>query len=175
MPYIDKIKVDGIDYDVGNNIEETLPVGTRVEFNGQAQNIPDGWQQVEDERDVYSTTERRIGTWIDGKPIYRYVEEITEPITTQGQEHQIQYQLNIDNLITIKTMLKSAEYEEWYPLPYYYINASGTNSSDWTGGFSFKSDSNKLSIKMGSALMNYSRFFIILEYTKTTDTVGGEE
>ena len=46
MPYLDKIRVDGQDYDIGNNIEETLPVGTEIDIDKNT-SIPDGWVEIE--------------------------------------------------------------------------------------------------------------------------------
>lgn len=51
---------------------DTLPVGTIVEFDGTT--IPAGYEQVEEEKDIYSSEEVKTNkVWIDGKPIYRRV------------------------------------------------------------------------------------------------------
>lgn len=55
---------------------ETLPVGTEVDFDGSASDIPIGWEQVTNP-DSYSTSEVKTNkTWIDGKPIYRVCKNI---------------------------------------------------------------------------------------------------
>ena len=55
--------------------------------------------------DVYSTTETIVGTWIDGKPIYR---KTFNNISVTSSEHSvtpIATGLTIDNLINILTEL----------------------------------------------------------------------
>lgn len=47
---------------------DSMPVGTEVDFDGQASDIPVGWEQVDD-TPIYSTTETVCGTWIDRKTI----------------------------------------------------------------------------------------------------------
>lgn len=49
---------------------DSMPVGTEVDFDGTSADIPTGWEQITDPS-VYSTNEIVIGTWIDGRPIYR--------------------------------------------------------------------------------------------------------
>ena len=61
MPKIDKITVDNTTYDIVSG--DNLPVGTEVDIDDNA-TIPTGWQEVDDPS-VYSTTEKRIGTWIN--------------------------------------------------------------------------------------------------------------
>lgn len=50
---------------------DSIPAGTVIDFEGDV--VPEGYEQVEDKGEVYSTEEQRIGTWIDGKPLYRKV------------------------------------------------------------------------------------------------------
>lgn len=57
---------------------ESLPVGSEIYFDGDVEDIPTGWVQTTD----YSTTEKEIGTWIDGRPLYRktiVLENVTIP------------------------------------------------------------------------------------------------
>jgi hypothetical protein len=51
----------------------SVPAGSIVQYDGDT--IPTGYEEVNG-FDNYSTTEQRIGTWIDGKPIYRKTFEI---------------------------------------------------------------------------------------------------
>lgn len=99
MPKIDKIRVNNVDYDIGGSggeneiyigdeqdapastkllIDEdetdfvnvdTMPIGSEVDYDGD--DVPLGWEEVEDKGEVYSTDEIRVGTWIDGKPLYQ--------------------------------------------------------------------------------------------------------
>ena len=54
--------------EINVKVADTLPVGSEVDYNGTT--IPTGWEEV-DSPNEYSTEETRIGTWIDGKPLYR--------------------------------------------------------------------------------------------------------
>ena len=49
---------------------DSMPIGSIIEYNGVE--IPDGWEILPDEEgDIYSEEEHKIGRWINGKPIYR--------------------------------------------------------------------------------------------------------
>lgn len=52
---------------IGVKVEDTLPVGTEVDYDGST--IPEGWEEVDDPNE-YSTSEKVIGTHL-GKPLYR--------------------------------------------------------------------------------------------------------
>lgn len=49
---------------------DNLPIGTEVVLDGN-ETIPTGWEEVDFEGMIYSTDEQRVGTWIDGNPIYQ--------------------------------------------------------------------------------------------------------
>lgn len=57
---------------------DTLPINTIIEYDGDT--VPDGYEEVEDKGEIYSTDEVRIGTWIDGKPLYRKVILVENPV-----------------------------------------------------------------------------------------------
>jgi len=48
---------------------DTLPIGAIVNYDGDI--VPQGYEKVADSLNVFSTTEQRVGTWIDGKPLYQ--------------------------------------------------------------------------------------------------------
>ena len=51
---------------------DSMPIGSIVEYNGA--DIPDGWEVLPDEGEsIYSQEERRVGTWINGEPLYQKV------------------------------------------------------------------------------------------------------
>lgn len=54
--------------DVNIKALDSMPVGTKILFDGDVLDIPVGWEEVND----YSTTEIDTGRlWVDGKKIYR--------------------------------------------------------------------------------------------------------
>lgn len=73
MANIDKIRYNGIDYDIGG-IGDSLPMGSVIEYDGDL--APEGYEEVEDKGIIYTTDETRIGTWVDGKPLYRKVMQV---------------------------------------------------------------------------------------------------
>lgn len=110
------------------------------------------------ERDVYSTEEQVIGTWVDGKPIYRRVFNITSPQTTNTNYNFVS--TDIGSLIGLWGWMASSG-NDVVPVPQtdstqtysiIFINASGY----LRGRFSF-------------AGVAPSTAVVIAEYTKTTD------
>ena len=142
---------------------ESLPVGTEVDFDGTASNIPVGWEQVEDEGEVYSTNEVRVGTWIDGKPLYRKVIVYDGAAIPSGNKlipHNIS---NIDYR-TIKDFVFALSNGA------YYCNTAGS----YAYAFPFEISSSDIQIYIGTDWANvFPKAYFTLEYTKTTDTAGG--
>ena len=110
--------------------------------------------------DVYSTTEQRIGTWIDGKPIYRKVVYYGNlpNATAKSVAHNIS---NLKQVITINGCCFDGN-NAYYTLPLVY---RGSDSS-----FNVQTNVNPTDIRMASS-QDRSSFtaYIIIEYTKTTD------
>lgn len=136
---------------------DDLPVGTEVDYSGT--DVPAGWQEV-DNPNTYSINETKIGTWIDGKPLYRKV--LVSSTALQEGSNTITH--NITNLDKI---VKIDGYAPFGNTPYFlgavqsatkFLNVmtytssriTVTVSSDWGQSFT-----------QGCVL--------IIEYTKTTD------
>lgn len=143
----------------GSVMVDTVPIGTVILYDGEE--IPDGYEEVEDYVPTYSTEEQRIGTWIDGKPIYRKSYELSTHATSG----------------TVKIIsIPDVNYE-------IITNAWGTtywnSSSDTIKGSTIipyrNSDSDycKLWIDSGSIQIQSSfsnrLVYVHIEYTKTTD------
>ena len=108
------------------------------------------------ENQIYSTDETIIGTWVNGKPLYR---KIVKASVNQGN-HEVYdvSDMNLDEIINMRGTI-SQSVGSFVPIPYY------TNSSDFTIVFYPKS-SNYIKVNTSTnGIVN-----IILEYTKTTDT-----
>lgn len=112
----------------------------------------------------YSTEERMIGYWIDGKPLYRKVwSDLTIPSGNNDTTIPLGDQ-NIDMIVRVSTSSKMGAIEN-PPLSY---DTGGNNQAlqvfIGTGGSLF--------VRMrGTALSQYTgkKISVILEYTKTTD------
>ena len=108
------------------------------------------------ENQIYSTNETVIGTWIDGKPLYR---KIIKTSVKQGvQKIYDVSNMNLDDIIRMNGSISQSEGSIVH-IPY------GTSSNDFAVVYYPKS-SNQIEVNTSSAgIVN-----IILEYTKTTDT-----
>ena len=116
------------------------------------------FREIDINEDNYSLGEQRIGTWIDGKPLYRKVVNFgTLPnATTKSVEH------GISNVLYFKTITGMAtNNDNFLPLPFMYENNAAN---------SIRLLANKTNITIGAST-NRSSFsaYVILEYTKTTD------
>jgi hypothetical protein len=120
-------------------------------------------------QDVYSTTEQRVGTWIDGRPLYRRV--IAGKNTTAGDAS---YRVTVTGI--------EAEEVRWFDgygyssvpayIPFGYLGVtytSGTFKLDnvFFGNFRKYQGVNEIFYRTTYALTNVT--FIVL-YTKSTDT-----
>jgi hypothetical protein len=106
----------------------------------------------------YTTSEKKIGTWIDGKPIYRKTIDFGElpNATLKSVSHQI---ANLDKCIKIQGIATSPS--NLIPLPYIWINNT-------TYDIVLYVDKAKVNIQTGinrTGLHGY----VTLDYTKTTD------
>ena len=135
-------------------VGDTLPIGTEVDYDGQS--VPAGWQEVDDPN-VYSTTEKRVGTWIDGKPLYRKCYSTTTPSTSSDTSLEDVTSLNIANITKLDTYIQAGEYIYGN---YYYANNNY--------GCVYYNSYNK-QIRTVQTKYNDKTIYIIVEYTKTTD------
>ena len=107
--------------------------------------------------DVYSTEETVIGTWIDGKPLYRKVLSST---TISGSDVDITLPSNIDFMSTDKVEIKSGGFS--------FFSDRYTNANDLIQIFKFNATT--LRVVLGSAWKSgFKSAIIVIEYTKTTD------
>ena len=107
--------------------------------------------------DIYSTEEKVIGTWIDGKPIYRKVLSST---TISGSNVDITLPSNIDFMSIDKVEIKASNFS--------FFSDRYTNASDLIQ--IFKANSTTLRVVLGDAWKSgFKSAIIVIEYTKTTD------
>lgn len=106
--------------------------------------------------ETYSTDEIRIGTWIDGKPLYRKVIESTNISSDM--------RLNISDLDLIINVYGTAIRN-----PGSYYNLPRLNKSNINGQIGFYYTNNELHIEIGTDVTNVTKIIVVIEYTKTTD------
>ena len=113
----------------------------------------------------YSTTEQRVGTWIDGKPIYQKTINYGSTVSVGTTEKQTELadltSLGIDTLVDM-----------WGK----FFSSGGSmikvfNSSPSAMTVELYVSSNKLYLQSvrGSSTVTLSEIYVTIQYTKTTD------
>lgn len=117
-----------------------------------------------EKRNNYSTDEQVVGTWIDGKQIYR--KTITQDGTSLAEKQIYTVDIssfNINSVISMQGMTYQSGNGYWRNLfnSYAYDDTSVTEfSGAWTTPTELRIRSRGIAI---------SKFYVTLEYTKTTD------
>lgn len=108
----------------------------------------------------YSTTETKVGAWIDGKPIYRKVVNFgaLPNATSKSVAHNIS---NIAMITNIRGVALNPSTNTYLPLPYTTTTA--------TQNLQLYANLTNITANTGFNLSIYTTTYIILEYTKTTD------
>lgn len=121
-------------------------------------------------REVYSTEEQVIGTWIDGKPLYRKAYTVNAITSADNKSHFITIS-NFDH--TVVNMYGNMQAMNWasrYILPYFEIQGEGILVYSYSFGWSDNSPNpNTLWINYFTKYSTPATFEIVAEYTKTTD------
>lgn len=116
------------------------------------------------DNDIYSTDEERIGTWIDGKPLYRKVLSTTTPTTVNTTQNRVTFESKLDMCIISGF--------------FYDANASSLplNAIDPNGNYSlftyYYKPSNSITMRTSHSSWINRSAIIIAEYTKTSDKAG---
>lgn len=107
--------------------------------------------------DIYSTTEQRIGTWINGEPLYRIV--LTGTFSTRETRINVS-SLNIDNIIDIRGGVRVDNDLD-------SVRHSATSTA-WNVSTNYNIPTTSVVLKGGSSITLGGAFHIILEYTKSS-------
>jgi hypothetical protein len=112
-------------------------------------------------KEEYSQTEKKIGTWIDGKPIYRKViidDSTAIPVGETAIAHGIS---NLKLCINIIGFKEDKTGNRTFLFPYMTNNAEVTCVSQVTN--------TSIIIRAKDSWSTVNKTYFILEYTKTTD------
>jgi hypothetical protein len=132
-----------------------VPAGSVIGWDSSS-SIPEGYEEI-DNPDNFSTSETKIGTWIDGKPIYRIVLTGTK---VSGTNLLIDLPQNIDKVVTYYGTLNIPNGFK-FPLDHYESSTVYHRSSiKGTGQFELAG---------GTGTYSNGAVILIVEYTKTTD------
>ena len=109
--------------------------------------------------ETYSTDETRVGTWIDGKPLYRKVLTGTFPVGAGSNAFTLSNASikNVDGIV-------HSRWGSWYKLNSEYKAESG-----YEVYIAINNARNGFTVNCGSFYTTSSEYEIIVEYTKTTD------
>lgn len=118
-----------------------------------------------DDGEIYFTEETRIGTWIDGKPLYRKVIQeispnaINKPMTVwSGSE--------MDSIVRMSGFIVDTDS---YMAPINYINSIGNSSFSNYNVITILDPSKNIIMIVNNSIYVSRPVTIIIEYTKTTD------
>ena len=112
---------------------------------------------------IYSTEEREVGTWTNGKPLYEktiYIGSMTKNSSWNPIAHNIN---NIEKVIKLCGQTKQSSDGRMYNIPHYrpYDNTGISIGADTTYVY-----------YMNTWLEYASDTYVTIQYTKTTDTPG---
>ena len=154
-----KVTIDGVDYPVTPaQMKAVQHYLSAEELNELQDNIENAINEV-DNKFNYSTEEQKIGTWIDGKPLYRKVIIFDNFTSASGTKTTDLSSLNIKTIVSA------------------FANGNWANG----GGMSYpynisNDDKGSIAINGGWITLTYvypnieeREVYVFLKYTKTTD------
>ena len=111
----------------------------------------------------YSTEEKIVGKWIDGKPLYEKIIKQTFTFNSQSESLNI----NIQNIDFVKYYMDFNRIGTYGHNPLNFINPTAPSVN--IGG-NFTSNNSTFNLRVGTGVVgNTYNVTIIMEYTKTTD------
>lgn len=156
MKKIKKVAVTPIDPITGSIVD-----GTNIdnkEENTYSAEIIDGLV-----KEKYSTTETVIGTWIDGKTIYRKIVDFGALPNTNAKSVSTGVS-NIDTLIKIGASSLNPTSGDYMYLPYAHTSGLASQVTLY-----ININDNLINIRTGNDRSGFTKTYVIMEYTKTTD------
>lgn len=137
---------------VNEHKQDKLIAGTGIEITGE--NI------INNIQGNYSTSETKIGTWIDGKPLYSKTLSLTTPSTTNSTKIA-----DFDKTFIIKKYYGNAliaASNQLLPINFYFTN-------EYNIATYVVNNSGEIYMKIGSKAYRNQQVTLTIEYTKTTD------
>jgi len=135
-------------------ILDTLPINSVVDYDGET--VPEGWEQVDDPN-TYSTDEVKIGTWIDGKNLYKRTLVYTySGVTSLNETINPNLSPNIDTVVKFEANFINSTKQN--------ANATGSSFGVWFNSPTI--------LRISSESWDSSKTYIIYihtYYTKTTN------
>lgn len=152
MKYIKKVAVTPVTPNTGDIIDS---FNTQDDKHTNAPSI----NAVEDYVENYSTTEKRIGTWI-GKPLYRKI--ITVPALPNNSDMYVKYDETY-TVVKLDVYIEDPSAGFKFKLP---LVSSNTNT---VIGCYIMTQTHQIGIRTFNDKTSFTNNYAIIEYTKTTD------
>lgn len=151
------------------NFQDNITKANAATFNTMQDNIEDAIDEVDEKTlDIYSTSETRVGTWINGKPLYRKSKVFSSSDTTfnYGGEKTLNLDIsNVDEITNYKAYYKRSDGS------FQQVPNSHSVMSYWGSSlYDFKTNGN-CTFWIGTLynVFTINYLVITIEYTKTTD------
>jgi hypothetical protein len=118
-----------------------------------------------EQRNTYSTNEMQVGTWVNGKTIYRRVFPVVLSSAYNNEDTAIANSIisDLEEIVSLEGTLKN-DYNNWFSIP--RINPNG-NLNIAIGIYYNSQQGIVLSIGQ-LTITNNSKAYLVVEYTKTT-------
>lgn len=174
MPASDKSKLNGIDNNANNyslptaasNTKGGVKIGNGLSISNEVLSVPNA---------NFSTSEVKVGTWTDGKPVYKKTWTGTAPtVTTDGTEAAIELNTgaSVKEFVSIQGLLMSASSKAWHMIPATTgVVTNGklmlvrlTGHQNDASGYP-----NKVRVVSNTTTFNNATYKVTAYYTKTTD------
>lgn len=152
---------------------------TMAEFNALSADEKKGFIQITDEDEtgcdtyfhpiIYSTDERRVGVWVDGKPLYQKTKFSTSTLSYNTLNTVSLGVSDVDKFVSVTGFVAYGNDANFIPLPY----GDRGNSNVCIAGIN--ADSGEAKVWIGSdyqAPNTVNLVVITIQYTKTTDVLG---
>lgn len=159
-----------------NGKQDAITAGTNLAFDGNTLNASMPVLGTINRSDIYDTTEKVVGKWTDGRPVYQKVFSDTIPNATDSTLGAKNIALNL----SIKNVIKSEcwVYDSTTGM-YSKLNAINHTSDNYalrpiyyTIYNNVSSNPNRWKLTNYSTDYNGKDVYLILQYTKTTDAAN---
>ena len=122
--------------------------------------MPDVLANKFSKADLYSTDEKIIGQWTDGKPLYQKTIDFGNlpSNTSKSADHNIS---NLDRVVDLFGMAQKSDRSDIIPLP--FTGATTNITTLWA-------NATKVGSKTSAASLSQYYAYITNQYTKTTDS-----
>lgn len=160
-----RVNVGGVTYDVTDaEYSGSTPLSAqnlKKMENNTERAINEGMEESTYASNAYTSAEERIGTWIDGKPIYRKVIYIA----SLPNHSAVAYPAGINNVNIVIDLYGIAHAQSGHNFPLPYVSMFSNNAENIE--ITYLSGT-EVRVVTGSDRSSLSAH-IVIEYTKTTD------